>query len=90
MPSISKVLAGLMGLCIGDALGVPVEFSSRDERIKLPVTTMQGYGTYDVPAGTWSDDSSLTFCLAECLCTGFSLEAIASAFCRCEKSKVKS
>lgn len=78
----SKVLAGLMGLCIGDALGVPVEFSSRLERMKLPVATMQGYGTWNQPPGTWSDDSSLTFCLAESLCTGFSLEAIAASFCR--------
>ncbi len=76
------MLSGLMGLCVGDALGVPVEFSSRAERVKSPVTSMLGYGTWDVPAGTWSDDSSLTFCLAECLCTGFSLEAIASSFWR--------
>lgn len=65
-----------MGLCVGDALGVPVEFSSRAERLKSPVTSMLGYGTWDQPPGTWSDDSSLTFCLAECLCTGFSLEAM--------------
>jgi ADP-ribosyl-[dinitrogen reductase] hydrolase len=82
MQNQSKILAGLIGLCVGDALGVPVEFSSRLERIKSPVTTMQGYGTYDVPAGTWSDDSSLTFCLAECLCNGFSLDAIANSFWR--------
>lgn len=71
-----------MGLCVGDALGVPVEFSSRPERVKSPVTSMLGYGTWDQPPGTWSDDSSLTFCLAECLCTGFSLEALASSFWR--------
>ncbi|MGB3295860.1 MAG: hypothetical protein WBB01_22990 [Phormidesmis sp.] len=29
----SKVLAGLMGVCVGDALGVPVEFTSREERM---------------------------------------------------------
>jgi ADP-ribosyl-[dinitrogen reductase] hydrolase len=27
----SKVLAGLMGVCVGDALGVPVENSTREE-----------------------------------------------------------
>jgi ADP-ribosyl-[dinitrogen reductase] hydrolase len=27
----SKILAGLMGLCVGDALGVPVEFQAREE-----------------------------------------------------------
>ncbi|MEB3218577.1 MAG: ADP-ribosylglycohydrolase family protein [Nostocales cyanobacterium 94392] len=75
-----KSTSGLLGLCIGDALGVPVEFTSRAERVKSPVTSMLGYGTWDVPAGTWSDDSSLTFCLAECLCNGFSLDNIANSF----------
>ena len=78
----SKTLSGLMGLCIADALGVPVEFTSRAERVQSPLTSMLGYGTWDVPAGTWSDDSSLTFCLAECLCNGFSLDAIANSVCR--------
>jgi ADP-ribosylglycohydrolase len=82
MLTTTKTLSGLMGLCIGDALGVPVEFTSRVERIKSPVTSMQGYGTWNVPPGTWSDDSSLTFCLAECLCNGFSLDAIANSFSR--------
>ncbi len=78
-----KTLSGLMGLCVGDALGVPVEFSSRAERTASPVTDMMGYGTWNQPLGTWSDDSSLTFCLAECLCDQeFSLEAIAQSFCR--------
>ncbi|WP_442949773.1 ADP-ribosylglycohydrolase family protein [Nostoc sp.] len=38
---------------------MPVEFTSRAERVKSPVISMLGYGTWDVPAGTWSDDSSL-------------------------------
>ena len=76
-----KSASGLFGLCIGDALGVPVEFTSRAE-IKSPVTSMLGYGTWDVPAGTFSDDSSLTFCLAESLCNGFSLDNIAKSFWR--------
>ncbi|MBW4610613.1 MAG: ADP-ribosylglycohydrolase family protein [Hassallia sp. WJT32-NPBG1] len=82
MLTTTKTLSGLMGLCVGDALGVPVEFTSRAERIASPVTSMLGYGTWDVPPGTWSDDSSLTFCLAECLCNGFSLDAIANSFSR--------
>nr|WP_127083770.1 ADP-ribosylglycohydrolase family protein [Dulcicalothrix desertica] len=76
----NQVLSGLMGVCVGDALGVPVEFTSRVERTASPVTSMQGYGTWDQPPGTWSDDSSLTFCLAESLCNGFSLDAIAKSF----------
>jgi ADP-ribosyl-[dinitrogen reductase] hydrolase len=82
MLTAAKTLSGLMGLCVGDALGVPVEFTSRAERVKSPVTCMLGYGTWNQPPGTWSDDSSLTFCLAECLCRGYSLDAIANSFWR--------
>lgn len=82
MVTANKILSGLMGLCVGDALGVPVEFTSRTERDKTPVTLMQGYGTWEQPPGTWSDDSSLTFCLAESLCNGFSLDSIAQSFWR--------
>ncbi len=76
-----KVLGGLFGLAVGDALGVPVEFTKRSERKKQPVTDMIGYGTYARPPGTWSDDSSLAFCLAESLCQGFDLQDIAHEFC---------
>ncbi len=82
MMQVSPVLSGLMGVCVGDALGVPVEFTSRSDRQKNPVTTMIGYGTYNQPPGTWSDDSSLTFCLADSLCQGFDLDVISRSFCR--------
>jgi ADP-ribosylglycohydrolase len=62
MPTTAKTLSGLMGVCVSDALGVPVEFSSRAERITSPVTKMLGYGTWNQPPGTWSDDSSLMLC----------------------------
>ncbi|MBR6024184.1 MAG: ADP-ribosylglycohydrolase family protein [Methanobrevibacter sp.] len=55
-----KVKDGIIGLVIGDALGVPVEFSYRETLQKDPVTGMRGYGTYNMPPGTWSDDSSMT------------------------------
>ncbi len=58
----NKVLDGVFGLCIGDALGVPVEFKSRSCLAKNPVKDMIGYGTHNQPPGTWSDDSSLAFC----------------------------
>jgi len=59
--------AALLGLAVGDALGVPVEFISRHVRHRDPVTGLRGYGTHHQPPGTWSDDASLTFCLAETL-----------------------
>ncbi len=55
-----KVKDGICGLLIGDALGVPVEFSRREELEKNPVTDMRGHGTYNMPKGTWSDDTSMT------------------------------
>ncbi|MBF9224367.1 ADP-ribosylglycohydrolase family protein [Hymenobacter ruricola] len=64
---ISAARGALLGLAVGDALGVPVEFLSRVARRQDPVTGMRAYGTHHQPAGTWSDDSSLTFCLAETL-----------------------
>lgn len=82
MLTAPKTLSGLMGLCVGDALGVPVQFTSRAELVKSPVTEMLGYGKWKQPPGTWSDDSSLTFCLAESLCRGYSLDAIAHSFWR--------
>lgn len=70
----------LLGVAIGDALGVPYEFLSRLEMKQDPATGMKGMGTHKVPAGTWSDDSSLTFCLAESLVKGFYPRDIADKF----------
>lgn len=74
------VKAGIFGVCIGDALGVPVEFRSREQLKRSPVTKMRALGTHRQPAGTWSDDSSLALCLAESLCQGYNLEDAALKF----------
>ena len=58
-------LNGIMGVVIGDALGCPVQFESRDEVARHPVTGMRGYGTFNLPEGSWTDDSSLTIALLE-------------------------
>lgn len=52
--------AGIIGLVVGDAMGVPLEFCMREKLMQNPVTEMIGYGSHDVPKGTWSDDSSMT------------------------------
>jgi ADP-ribosylglycohydrolase len=70
----------LLGVATGDALGVPVEFRTRNELKEQPVNSMLEYGTHNQPAGTWSDDSSLTFCLAEMLCKGYDLNDLANRF----------
>lgn len=58
-------LNGIMGVVVGDALGCPVQFESREEVARHPVTGMRGYGTFNLPEGSWTDDSSLTIALLE-------------------------
>lgn len=74
------IKAVLFGVAVGDALGVPVEFKSREKIAKNPIKGMTGMGTYFMPPGTWSDDSSLTFCLAEALTKDFDLHVMAQNF----------
>lgn len=76
----NRVKAGIFGVCVGDALGVPVEFTSREILKRFPVENMRAFGTHNQPAGTWSDDSSLTLCLAESLCNGFDLKNMTLKF----------
>ena len=77
---IEQVKSGFFGAAIGDALGVPVEFSSRALLTRDPVQDMRGYGVWNQPVGTFSDDSSLLFCTAEGLCSGFDLADVAARF----------
>ncbi len=66
----NPILNSIMGLCVADALGVPVEFIDRQSLISDPVVDMRAYGTYNQPAGTWSDDTSMTLCLVDSLSKG--------------------
>ncbi len=59
MNKLDAIKAGIFGVVVGDALGVPVEFTSRSERKADPVVDMREYGTHSQPKGTWSDDSSM-------------------------------
>lgn len=61
---MGKFYDAIMGLVVGDALGVPFEFRNRDT---FKATGMTGFGTYNQPPGTWSDDSSLTIATIESL-----------------------
>ncbi|NMH88975.1 ADP-ribosylglycohydrolase family protein [Flavivirga algicola] len=76
----NKINSALFGLAVGDALGVPVEFKDRDYLKRFPVTGMLEYGTHAQPLGTWSDDSSLAFCLAESLCRRYDINDIGQKF----------
>lgn len=73
-PMEDRLLGGLYGLLIGDALGVPYEFNPPE---KLPDLTALSFippvgfaRTYPaVPPGTWSDDGAQALCLLESLLT---------------------
>ena len=57
-----RILGSLFGFAIGDALGVPVKFITREQLSDSPVKGMLGHGTHNQPPGTWSDDTSMTLC----------------------------
>lgn len=83
MNSSSRILGGLYGSLIGDALGVPVEFKPRVDRVHDPVTDMRDYGTHGQPKGTWSDDGSLLLCAVESLAEkGFETQDMGERFVR--------
>lgn len=66
----NQIKAVMLGHAIGDALGVPVEFAKRSELDESPVTDMSGYGTYPVPAGAWSDDTSMSIATLDSIADG--------------------
>ena len=61
----ARVSGALLGLAIGDALGLPVEFEPRKAREADPIRSMRGGGTWRLEPGSWSDDTALSLCLAE-------------------------
>ena len=76
---------GILGLAVADSLGVPVEFRSRLELKSDPVVDMRGYGTYNQPEGTWSDDTSMTLCVADSLAHGLDFADMMERFRRWAK-----
>lgn len=70
----------LLGIAIGDAVGVPYEFKDRGLMKTAKAKDMVGYGTHNQPVGTWSDDTSLALCLAENIGEGLDLEKLADKF----------
>jgi ADP-ribosylglycohydrolase len=65
MDVTSRQRGCLLGLACGDAVGTTVEFSQRGSF--PPVTDMTGGGPFRLPAGAWTDDTSMALCLATSL-----------------------
>lgn len=70
MNTKDKCLGAFLGLAIGDAMGAPVEFETKGNF--EPVTGYRAGGPFNLPAGYWTDDTSMAICLAESLlaCNG--------------------
>ncbi|KAL8715103.1 MAG: hypothetical protein Q9220_001060 [cf. Caloplaca sp. 1 TL-2023] len=65
MSKASRIRGSLYGVAICDALGGPVEFCWRGSF--SPVTDFRYNSNFDLPPGCWTDDTSMTLCLAESL-----------------------
>lgn len=62
---IDQAVGALIGNAVGDALGLPAVFSKRDDLKSNPILEMQGFGSYLVPAGTWSENTSMSLALMD-------------------------
>jgi ADP-ribosylglycohydrolase len=72
-----QLRAGIYGVLVGDALGVPYEFRRPGDIGEV----MWGARTHRAKPGTWSDDVSLTLALLDSLCSvGFDTDDQARRF----------
>lgn len=81
---MSLVKSGLIGFAVGDAMGVPLEFKNREELLDNPVTSMRDGGTYGLPAGVWSDDTSMTLATMDSIISskGIDYNDMVEKFCK--------
>jgi ADP-ribosyl-[dinitrogen reductase] hydrolase len=62
---VDRFRGALVGLAVGDAVGTTVEFKPPGSF--APITDMVGGGPFSLPAGAWTDDTSMALCLADSL-----------------------
>jgi ADP-ribosyl-[dinitrogen reductase] hydrolase len=70
----SRIRGSIFGLAVCDALGGPVEFKARGT---FPlITDLEPNFNFSLPAGCFTDDTSMTLCLAQSLidCQGFNTQ----------------
>lgn len=63
--SNDRAIGCLLGLACGDAVGTTLEFCSPGSF--EPISDMIGGGPFDLKPGEWTDDTSMSLCLAESL-----------------------
>lgn len=66
----------MIGLAIGDALGVPGEGKSRQELAQSPVVDMRAVDSEIFPAGGWSESTSMSLALLDSLVSGPNLDSM--------------
>jgi ADP-ribosylglycohydrolase len=76
----NPVLDALLGMAVGDALGLPFYLTSRDELKNHKITGLVGFGYHNLPPGTWSDNVSLALAMAQVLADDYDINLIAQAF----------
>ena len=62
---LERICNAIMGFVVGDAVGVPVEFMSKEKIQELNIQGFIETGRSGQQLGSWSDDSSMTLCLIE-------------------------
>lgn len=72
----------LWGLVVGDCLGSPIQFSGKDAHPWI--TEMVPCPVFGLPAGYWTDDSSMAFCVMDSFVRrgGYDLKDVGATFCR--------
>jgi ADP-ribosyl-[dinitrogen reductase] hydrolase len=65
MQPIEGYRGSLLGLAVGDAVGTTLEFHRPGTF--APISDMVGGGPFRLQPGEWTDDTSMTLCLAESL-----------------------
>lgn len=65
MKLVDRYRGCMVGLACGDAVGTTLEF--KKPGTFLPIEDMVGGGQFQLRAGEWTDDTSMTLCLAESL-----------------------
>jgi ADP-ribosylglycohydrolase len=74
---------GIIGLAVGDAMGVPTEYYSREDLLDKPVIKMSPKISAGIPKGAWSDDTSLTIATMDAITkSGINYTAMADNFVR--------
>ncbi|KAK5951491.1 hypothetical protein OHC33_007547 [Knufia fluminis] len=65
----TRIRTALYGLAVCDALGAPLEFQPRQHDRPKYVRDMLPNANFDLPAGHFTDDTSMALCLAHSLVT---------------------